>query len=349
MYKESKDIKKSGIKIPDFVQIFHLKNTPYSEWYSVFEIEDTKQFLGFLEQQKLIKPKENFYQSGNLLLKIVKNQCIVGIGNVHFSSLDLLSENIISNNGVENVFSANQFIEGSHGSFSFISGETIQNFPIYLEDDCIKITNTAQHQNLLPLNADLLQKNQTFQMELDRENINIVKKITGKSYIDYLPIKKLVGFANLEMVNDTIVNYSFDDDFNEIKKISYQKILQPNYNFLIVTQEPESIWSYFQKKQWINPKNEFTALPFLPNSISRIDNGLVVKSTRKATSEPYKINKNYFFYKNENHLADHLKSLSPLEKKLWNELDYLFYINQNEEYHLELKFKKKALPFILRH
>lgn len=347
--KESNAIKKSGIKIPDFVQIFHLKNTPYSEWYSVFEIEDTKQFVDFLKQQKFVKPKEDYYQSEDLSLKLVNNQCIIGIGRINFSSLDLLSKKISPHKDEGNVFSANQFIKDSHGSLSFISGQAIQNFPIYLEDDCIKITNISQHQNLLSLRVDLLQKKHTFQLELDQKNLNILKRISGKSYMDSLAIQKVTGFADLEMVNDTIVNYSFDDNFNEVKKISYQKILQPNFNFLMVTQEAESIWSYFQKKQWINFKNEFIAIPFLPNLISRTDNGISIKSIKKVISEPNKIDKNYLIYKNENHLVDQLKSLSPLEKKLWNELNYLFYINEKEEYYLELKFKNKALPFILRH
>ena len=41
---ENKDdlfsLRNSGVKIPDFVQIFHLKNSQISEWYSVLEINN---------------------------------------------------------------------------------------------------------------------------------------------------------------------------------------------------------------------------------------------------------------------------------------------------------------------
>ena len=34
--------RKSGLKIPDFLQVFHLRNTQITAWYTVLEIDDNK-------------------------------------------------------------------------------------------------------------------------------------------------------------------------------------------------------------------------------------------------------------------------------------------------------------------
>ena len=51
--------RKSGLKIPDFLQVFHLRNTQITAWYTVLEIDDNKKLFGYLEKHQFIKNESN--------------------------------------------------------------------------------------------------------------------------------------------------------------------------------------------------------------------------------------------------------------------------------------------------
>ena len=208
----------------------------------------------------------------------------------------------------------------------------------------IEVLNT----NFADFIENLQQKPQTLHVELDEKNINLFKKISKEENSDSLQINKIHGIATVELVNDTIVSYEFDDNFNEVKKETYQKILQPNYRFGISTNNPETIWKYFQQKKWINAQNEFTAIPFLPNSISQTDKELQIVSTRKKIETTDVLNKNFLFYRSNPLFVSNLQFVSEKEKRFLSNIDYVFYGNQNEDYFLEIRLKKQKLPFILR-
>ena len=104
--------------------------------------------------------------------------------------------------------------------------------------------------------------------------------------------------ANLAEVNDTIISYGYDDNFNEIEKISYQKIVQPDYEILLQCSNPNKTLEYFQRKKWMNAQNQFTAIPFQPNLMSVNKNHISIKSTRKSVKINETKNQNYIFIKN---------------------------------------------------
>ena len=151
--------------------------------------------------------------------------------------------------------------------------------------------------------------------------------------------------ANLTQVNDTIVSYEYDDNFNEIEKISYQKIVQPDYEIVLQTSNPEKAWTYFQNKKWINAKNQFTAIPFQPNLMSVNKNHISIKSTRKSVKINETKNQNYIFIKNNPLL---LSSFKTLNNQFFKDIEYLFYGNKNQDYTVKIKFKKEKYPLILR-
>ncbi|MBP7173708.1 MAG: hypothetical protein KBA33_06515 [Cloacibacterium sp.] len=347
--KEDKiSLKNSGIKIPDFIQIFHLKNSPISLWYSVIEIKNPEHFLLFLAQEKFIKQEKNIYKKEYFTVKIVDDKCIISTGDTKdFSHFNLLSR-LVQQDNSEGFYKANQFIEGSHGSFSHISEGKITSFPIVLEENSIILKSENLNTNFADFIENLQQKPQTLHVELDEKNINLFKKISKEENSDSLQINKIHGIATVELVNDTIVSYEFDDNFNEVKKETYQKILQPNYRFGISTNNPETIWKYFQQKKWINAQNEFTAIPFLPNSISQTDKELQIVSTRKKIETTAVLNKNFLFYRSNPLFVSNLQFVSEKEKRFLSNIDYVFYGNQNEDYFLEIRLKKQKLPFILR-
>ena len=52
--KTSGSLKDSGIRIPDFLQIFHIKDTKFSEWYSVLELKDSQKLITYLKSKTLL-------------------------------------------------------------------------------------------------------------------------------------------------------------------------------------------------------------------------------------------------------------------------------------------------------
>ena len=156
------------------------------------------------------------------------------------------------------------------------------------------------------------------------------------------------AIVEIEQVNDTIITYRYDDDFNEIEEKSVQKILQPNYSIAMKSLQPEKTWEYFLRKNWINTQNQFTLIPFQPNYISQKNKEIIVKSLRNPVPIQGKINENYIFLRNNTSLFSSIKSLSAIEQKVISEIDYVFFGNQSKDYYLKIKLKKEKLPFILR-
>jgi hypothetical protein len=120
----------------------------------------------------------------------------------------------------------------------------------------------------------------------------------NKKLSDSISLKSISAVAELQLVNDKIISYSYDENFNEVEKVSYQKILQPNYTVSLLSSDVEKTWNYFQHKKWINAQNQFTAIPFLPNTVGRNGKEFVIQSTAKEIKPGKKWSKNYVFIRN---------------------------------------------------
>lgn len=338
-------LQNSGVKMPDYIQLFHVKNTPISEWYSIFEIKNQEKFQAFLKQEKFTKQANNFYRNESFSVCLIKDRCIFSTlknDNQNFQNLTkLLPEN-------NSFYTANQFLENAHGSFSIIAEGEITNLPIFIKDNSIVLENQKENKNFEALISKIKETPLDFLAELDDKNSQKLLNTYQEKLADSIKINKISAAGNLEMVNDTIISYGFDDNFNEVKKVSYQNILQPNYKISLEAKNTDFIWKKFAEKKYINAKNEFTAIPFLPNNISKTFDKIDIVSTRKKISKSNLLNKNFIFYKNNPQVIHSLKSLSYNEKKLLSNIDYLFYGNENKTYYIEIMFKKEKLPLILR-
>ncbi|AYN00693.1 hypothetical protein [Chryseobacterium sp. 3008163] len=333
-------ISDSGLKIPDFLQIFHLKNTKISEWYTIFEINDKVKFSTFLKERKIISYGKDLFKNNQLFIKIEGGKCIVGTSDLNFKNIGKPFFQKFRNK----VLNADSFTSEGLGSVSFFSELRTQNFSIHLKDDEIEIKNEQNSSNFESLISDLNKETQFLNVELNSENIKKISSVFKENSTDSASINHLKMSANLAEVNDTIVSYGYDDQFNEIEKISYQKIVQPNYEILLQTSNPDKTWNYFQQKKWINAQNQFTAIPFQPNLISKSKNQLSIKSTQKVVKLSER-NQNYIFIKNSPLLFSSFKTLN---NPIFKDVEYLFYGNENQDYTLKFKFKKEKYPLILR-
>lgn len=339
--KDKISISDSGLKIPDFLQIFHLNNTKISEWYTILEIKDNTKFLEFLKSRQFINDGKDQFKNNQFFIKIDGEKCIVGTSNLNFSNISKPLYQKFRNK----VLNADSFMNDGLGSISFISELRTQNFSIDLKDDEIEIKNEQNSINFESLISDLNQKTQFLDAELNSENIKKISSVFKENISDSLSVNYLKMRANLAEVNDTIISYGYDDNFNEIEKVSYQKIVQPDYEILLETSNPDKTLSYFQNKKWINAKNQFTAIPFQPNLISQNKNQISIKSTRRSVKLSETKQQNYIFIKNNPLLFSSFKTLN---NQIFKEIEYLFYGNKNLDYTVKIKFKKEKYPLILR-
>jgi len=342
--KTSASLKDSGIKIPDFLQIFHLKGGRASEWYSIIELKDPQKFTAFLKQQKFVSKGKNIFQKDHIFLSIEGENCIVGTSG---SGLGLIDKQVFQTS-FKSILNADQFIQNTAGSISFLSGQKIQSFSIELKDDEIEIKNNSNPEIVNAVVSKLQQGNHFLEAELNADNIKNYTHFFGVNKGDSLQINHVKVTADLEQVNDTIITYGYDDNFNEIETKAYQKIIQPNYIIDFQSRVPEKTWVYFQTKKWINAQNQFTAIPFQPNNASRDTAGIVVRSTRKPIQQSPKLEKNYIFIRNSEMLFSSLSTLSKTEKRIISDIDYVFYGNEAQNYWVKVKAKNGKLPLILR-
>lgn len=335
--------KNNGVEVPDYIQIFHLKDTGFSEWYSVFEISDKEKFLKFLNEKDFTLIKNNVYKKDQFSIKIEVSKCVVGFSNSNFER----TTREIFNSKFKKLY-ADNLINNSVASVSYLAKSKIHKFAVYLNDDNIEIKTKSLDDHFSSIISDLDKQTSFLKLELDSANIKIASELFNKKLSDSIKINSLSAVAELEMVNDKIISYSYDDNFNEVEKVSYQKILQPNYSINLQSWESENVWLYFQKKNWINAQNQFTPIPFQPNVIKKNGSDISIKSTKKEIDFGKSFAGNYVFIKNNPLLINSIKSLSASEKKSISNVDYCFYGNKGDYYYLKINFKKEKLPLILR-
>ncbi|MGV2452902.1 UNVERIFIED_CONTAM: hypothetical protein POZ17_22050 [Ralstonia mannitolilytica] len=342
--KSSGSLKDSGIRIPDFLQIFHIKGTKFTEWYSVLELKDSQKFITYLKKQNFVAKGNNLFQKDQFFFMINGNHCIAGTSDLAFETL----QKRLLQNSVHHVWEADRFIQNTVGSISFISGQKIRNFSIELKEDEIEINNNSNPEILNMIASKAEKGNHFLELELDKENIRNFTRFFKKSIADSSQITSLKAAADLRQINDTIVTYEYDDNFNEVERKTVQKITQPSYMIDILSDDPEKTWQYFQSEKWINNENQFTAIPFQPNKIAQNNKGVTIKSTRNPISLPSRLKQNYIIIRNNALLYSSLKMLSNSEKKIISDIDYVLYGNKAQNYWVKIKAKKGELPLLLR-
>lgn len=342
--KTSGSLKDSGIRIPDFLQIFHIKDTKFSEWYSVLELKDSQKLITYLKKQNFVAKGNNRFQKEQFFVMIEGNYCIAGSSDLAFETL----QKKLLQNSVHHVWEADHFIQNTLGSISFISGQKIRNFSIELNEDEIEINNNSNPEIFNTIASKFEKGNHFLELELDRENIRNFTRFFKKSIADSSQITSLKAAADLKQINDTIVTYEYDDNFNEVERKTVQKITQPSYMIDILSNDPEKTWQYFQSEKWINNENQFTAIPFQPNKITQNNKGVTIKSTRNPISLSSRLKQNYIMIRNNALLYSSLKTLNNTEKKIISDIDYVLYGNKAQNYWIKIKAKKGELPLILR-
>ena len=336
-------LKKSGIKVPDYLQIFHLKNTNFTNWYSILDISDKDRFLNFLKDKGFKLTRNNVYTKDQFSIKVEASKCVVGFSDPAFEK----TTTEIINSKIKNLY-ADNLINNSVASVSYLAKSKIHKFAVYLNDDNLEIKTKTIDDLFSSAISDLEKQTSFLKLNLDSRNVQIASELFNKKLSDSINVNSVSAVAELEMVNDKIISYSYDENFNEVEKVSYQKIVQPNYLINLQSSDIEKTWSYFQQKKWINAQDQFATIPFQPNVIKKNETEIVIKSIKKEVDFGQSFSGNYVFIKNNPLLINSVKSFSAAEKKAASDIDYSFYGNKGDYYYLKVKFKKEELPIILR-
>lgn len=340
--EKKRSVFNAGLKIPDFLQIFHLKNSKLTEWYAVFDIENPQKLLAFLKEHKFKNLGQNLYIKDMLYIKIADQKCYVGIFGHDFEKIGRPLNGIFGGKKLN----ADHFMEEGTGSLSFISGTRTCNFSIELKDREIEIKNASNIENYASFISQLSKEDLFINAELNKENIKVFNKVLPDFFKDLSEVNHLKMNAKLKQVKDTIISYGYDDDFNEIEEISYQEIVQPDYMIQLETQDPAKTWKHFRSENLINDKNEFTGIPFQPNRVYQSDNGIVIKSVTEQSLHSQKKGKNFILIKNDPLLFSFSKGLNDF--KYLKDIEYFFYGNNEQNFFLTLKLKDQKLPLILQ-
>ncbi|SEM74352.1 hypothetical protein SAMN05421856_10684 [Chryseobacterium taichungense] len=334
----------SGIVIPDFFQFFHLKNSSLTEWYSIFDLKDQQQFLKFLQSQKFKKLSENVFRKDHAFIMVYDNLCIAGTSKIGLESI----HKQVFKLSQKNILDAASLVDKGIGSIIFNDGKSSYNLYIDLNSDEMEFRTNSNFYDSEPIIAKLLKTKSFIETELDSENMRLLSSVfpfknLGDAKVDYLKAN-----ADLQQVNDTIITYEYDDNFNEIEKNTVRKIVQPAYVVSLHSSDPEKTAQYFQDKKWINAQRQFVVIPFQPNVIEKKKNDFEIRSTGKSIQPSLRMNENYIFITNNELLYSHLKSFTLREKKIISDIDYIFYGHKDQDYYVKLKFKESELPLVLR-
>lgn len=340
-------LRDSGIKIPNFLQVFHLKNSEITDWYCVVELSDKDHFINFLKQEKFSNQGKNLFGKNNISVKIIGEKCLVKTGKISdVSAFEKFALQLLSGNP-KPIFNASELSGNSHGSFVIFHPEKVSIFPVEIGENEITIHSENFKENFGVLISQLEKRNRFFELQLDEENIKKITPFFRNENWDSLSLSSLNITSKIEEVRDTIITYEYDNDFNEVEKISYQNILQPEYSILLKSSAPKKTMDYFHQKKWIGKKGEFTKIPFQPNTISRSGKEISIISKNNSAENFLPEKNNFLFLKNDNRLLNSFSTITPSEKEKLSRFLYLFYGNNGDECFVKIQFKKEELPLIL--
>lgn len=340
-------LKDAGIKVPDYIQFFHLKNAELSEWYSVLELKDSQTFSNFLKQEKFESVGKYIFKKNTISIKLIGDKCLIKTGKTNIiDDFGKIASLFSESNSKENLRNASEFIENSHASISFISGSKISIFPIEIDDFEIRIAKENESENFDKHIESFLERNRFLEANLNGETIKKWSIFLNKS--DFPSVSSLSLTSKIEEVRDTIIAYEYDDNFNEVEKISYQTLVQPNYSIQINSSHPESLISYFSEKKWMNAENQFTLFPFQLTLVKKEENKVIIQSKNNPIQEFSTEKSEFIFLKNNSKLLNSFSSLSSSEKEKFSSFQYLFFSIQNGNPYTKLKFNEENRPLILR-
>jgi hypothetical protein len=279
------------VKLPDYIFVFHTAGQPANAWYTVAEIKDADDFSIGL-QQYYFQKEDDLYISKKYGIVLLQNGNHLLIGNLAVKDKNYLRQTA-TELFVHKQYCNRQILEKnvsikSHLSVQIKTDDRIQeNHFIAADFDKEKITVTAS----LPwkVDADYVVNNFVYN---DSSLCTLVFTQPYSKYTDvhsFLPdssravISKAVNFnidsfilptnnhyqLDVEGIYsrmDSAVSYSYDDNFNPVKKVVANIVEEPAFNFSVQGNDVNKIYQYWKfndKLEATSAGELFTPMPFV--------------------------------------------------------------------------------------
>ncbi len=374
---------KDMVKIPDHIFIFHVKNQPQGIWYTVLPIKDAAIFSkGILQYGFIIidsadnkqifasaKWGASFVQAENRIL--LTNASAENIKEIKFTGTEIFSDkNYISKQALKKNINAGSHISIIINKNKFLEEDGI--VKINFDEDKINIDAllvpekqfSFTEQNFSYNDSNLLSLNFSQPCaplyNLFSDNSKTVLSPYLNFNIDSLLLqsnkKYSLSVTGILPRVDSAISYSYDDNFNPIKKVVVNNIEEPSFNFSLTGAVPKSIFDYYNNNQKLEKSSGgylFTPLPFVKSfCTANTDSTLNITS---INYEPSKIDKSITAVLFLNFVLTKIPSslLHYLPENLINKIENISSINilvQKNDGGIKIKsvvFKKKNnLPLL---
>jgi len=282
--KDSLPSWKDIVNLPDYLFAFHAKNQPASSWYLLLDIKNKKDLINGFSRYQITKVNDSIFQNKKLgLLFLVKGEKLLlsinsqdGVDNLQqiadeifskkqFLAKEKIGELVAKNNHVSAVIEPNAFLK------------TAAELSANLDDDGLHIRGNIspkerlfESQQTLSYSANSLlsitfaQPSEKLFSLLGKEKISKLLNVNVDSFFAKSNTLYQLDFKGFQKEKDSVISYTYDDDFNQIETVAVQEINQPVFSFSMKGKNTATVYNYLREnaKLEATPKGMlFTAIP----------------------------------------------------------------------------------------
>lgn len=299
-----------GLEKPDYFAFFHIENQPLTQWFVCLKIKNEAVFEKAATEAHFTKATlsngMSSYYSKSLALFIIRYSNQILVSNISEK------QTRIAIKAAEDLFAKKLFLDikkiektidtKNAASFwvkknSFLEKDGILN--LKLEDREITIDGLLQlkpefkkewqfSQNpnaLLSLgfNFETLRAQGFFKQH--SAQINKMIGFDLDSILVHNPTKTELVLNRIIKKKDSAISYSYDDDFNPIKKVTVSTNREPSFSFTMHTADSKKVYNYLKTQNAIDNHNIFVNFPLAKTKTS-IQNTVLIFEANHLTNWP---------------------------------------------------------------
>lgn len=290
------------IEIPDYVLAFHVSQQPASTFYVVLTTKNETDFNKGLLYYNFTKRSNNIYSSKQLGIQFFKNGDKILLTNTtdssylnevaqklfttkEFITKEKLNKAIGAKSHLAIYIAANKFLQQDAIATANFDKQTIKFNSIITPNKQYSFTqNNFSYSPTSLCTVGFTQPSAAVYNLLSTTDKNNISKAIGINIDSLLRHDNTYYHLDIAAILprvDSAITYTYDDNFNEVKKIVANKILEPAFNFTITGDSITKIYNHFLNSKKIEQTDTgqlFTAMPFV-KSYCNIKNEKELKIT----------------------------------------------------------------------
>jgi hypothetical protein len=349
----------SCTKRSDYIALFHIKNQPRTVFYCATKISSESDFSKMLENTRKEKIdcsndfKIYFLPDLNLIATKYKDRVLwTNLPKKNWSTTVQTAKDLF----IDKVFIDEEKIKKTIHTQNTIT-IWIQKRE-HLNDDAIVEINFDQNKieaySKLKIPSEFLQENTFTDNKKALLSLGINLKKIGTFNFNKTTLNKRIGFdidrilsknpTKTELVlaeiiekKETVIEYEFDENFDQIEKKIFHNYKEPSFEFSVQFADSKAVFEYLKNQEIINKEEVFVNFPFAKTKVNLTRNSFVLKANSPQTN-PLKTtqkkiaflhinfnqlqSKDWDFILNRNQNIGFLRHFSTLNFELKKEKDY---------------------------